>query len=458
MKKITLLILLLVSYSHSNAQDLVGSWKGSLQVSGMELPLIFHVSQNDDGYISTMDSPKQGVTGVPTTSTTFVNNEVRFEIKNAGILYQGKLEGDLIQGTFNQSGQVFPMNLSRTEKETSLVRRPQEPLPPFMYITENVNFENKSAGITLSGTLSLPKAEGPFPTVILISGSGPQDRDSNILGHKPFLVIADYLTKNGFAVLRYDDRGFGESSGNYATASIEDFASDTQSALEYLQSRPEVNTDQIGLIGHSEGGLIAPMVGAKNKSVDFMILLAGPGLDGDALMLSQKAQIEKLMGFNDEAITQSQKPLKEAYEIITQTDLNPLQLRDSINSFYKNQYGVLIPENQRKAIVNQITSAEVASLIRSKPSVYLSQLSCPVLALNGEKDAQVLAQMNIEAIENALEKGGNSAVQTQIFPNLNHLFQECQTGLPNEYGEIEQTFSTEVLETIILWLNGIVQK
>ena len=268
-----------------SAQDITGQWNGVLKVQGMQLRVVFNVTKSGAFYTSTMDSPDQGVDGIPVTQTTFVNSTIKFEVTNARIEYNGALKNDEIVGTFKQGGQEFPMNLSRKTIEKEVIKRPQEPTKPYSYYSEDVTFPNSKANISLAGTLTLPKKEGNYPVVILISGSGSQNRDSELLGHKPFLVISDYLTKNGIAVLRYDDRGFGQSTGDSKTATSADFATDVESAVAYLKTRKEINLKKIGLMGHSEGGIIAPMVAAKSKDISFIVLLAGTGIQGDKLLL-----------------------------------------------------------------------------------------------------------------------------------------------------------------------------
>ena len=269
--------------------------------------VVFNIVKTDKGYSSTMDSPDQGAKGIPVTFTNFENSVLKIEISNAKIEYTGTLdkENNFI-GNFKQGGQSFPMNLSKEKVEKEKFVRPQEPTKPYPYYSEDVIFENKKDKITLAGTLTLPTKEGNYPVVVLITGSGPQNRDEELLGHKPFLVLADYLTKNGIAVLRFDDRGIGESQGDFKTATSLDFASDVESAVNYLQTRKEINKKKIGLIGHSEGGIIAPMVAAKSKDIDFIVLLAGTGIPGGELMLLQKELIERASGANEADIQKGQ--------------------------------------------------------------------------------------------------------------------------------------------------------
>lgn len=434
------------------AQEITGTWNGMLDVYGTQLRIIINVTEKDGLLTSTMDSPDQTGNVIPVTNTFYDSSHIKLEIQSAGIVYKGELIGNEIIGTFQQRGQEFPLNLSNEAVVLKEKVRPQEPKKPYPYYSEDVEFMNEEANVSLVGTLTLPRKEALHPVVIIISGSGPQDRDGEMFDHKPYLVIADHLTKNGIGVLRFDERGIGDSGGDWGTATIEDFSNDIISAIKYLKSRKEINSSKIGLVGHSIGGIVAPKVASENKDVSYIVLLAGPGIDGDKLMLSQKAASERLMNFNEAQIAQGQVFLKDAYDIIVNSELENGMLKDSINSFYTNKYGNLLPSEQRQAIANQITGYEFVSLIKSKPSMYLSKVNCPVLAINGSKDFQVPAKENLTAIKKSVLEGGNSNVKTVELENMNHLFQECETGALNEYSEIEQTVSPIALELITNWI------
>jgi uncharacterized protein len=255
MKKFISIIIAFVFITNLQAQDIAGQWNGVLEVQGTQLRLVFNITKKDKGISATMDSPDQGANGIPTTSASFENAVLKIAIANAGMSYEGTLDADnTIKGNFKQGGMGMPLNLSQKKVEKTTKAKSQEPTKPYAYHSEDVVFENKKDKISLSGTLTLPKKEGNYPVVILISGSGPQNRDEAFLGHKPFLVLADHLTKNGIGVLRYDDRGVAESKGDFQTATSLDFASDVEAAVNYLKTRKEVS--KLGLIGHSEGGLI----------------------------------------------------------------------------------------------------------------------------------------------------------------------------------------------------------
>lgn len=448
-------------------QEIAGKWNGALKIQGTQLRLVFNITKTNNGISSTMDSPDQGAKGIPTTTTNFEDSILKITIANAKIEYEGTLGKDnIIIGTFKQGGQSFPMNLSKAEIEKEKLIRPQEPIKPFAYYSEDVTFENSKEGILLAGTLTLPKKDGIFPVVILISGSGPQNRDEELLGHKPFLVISDYLTKNGIAVLRYDDRGTGLSKGDFKIATSADFATDVKSAISYLKTRKEINKNKIGLMGHSEGGLIAPMVASQSKDVAFIVLLAGTGIQGDKLLLLQQKLIGKASGVSDEDLQKSELVNSKAFDIVNKstnleqlgidlTDYLKLTLKDSPNA--EKPQGIS-DADFIKLQVTQITNPWMQYFIKYNPVPALEKVKCPVLAINGAKDLQVPPKENLESIEKALKKGGNSKVTIKELPNLNHLFQECKTGSPSEYATIEQTFSPIALTEILKWLQVTLEK
>lgn len=459
MKSILILLLIITAPTALKAQDITGQWNGVLKVQGMQLRVVFNVIETEDGYSSTMDSPDQGVNDIPVSTTTFENPEIKFEVKNAGIEYTGELIEDKIIGTFKQGGQEFPMDLSRDEIEKVDVKRPQEPTEPYPYYSEDVTFKNSKADISLAGTLTLPKKKGKYPVVILISGSGPQNRNEELMGHKPFLVISDYLTRNGIGVLRYDERGVGESTGDFDAATSADLATDVKSATEYLKSRKEVDKKNIGLIGHSEGGIIAPMVAAESDDIGFIVLLAGTGIPGDELLLMQQELIWRAGGVPESDIDQSIETNKKLFEIIVKSnDLEKLE--EDLTIFLTETYekdSSRIPEGATieglvEVQISQYLTPWMQYFIKYDPAPTLEKVDCPVLAINGDKDLQVPPKENLEAIEKALRKGGNDQVTTKELENLNHLFQESDTGSLAEYAAIEQTFSPVALEVVLEWI------
>ena len=338
--------------------------------------------------------------------------------------------------------------------------RPQEPKKPYPYSSEDVEFRNDSAKITLSGTLTLPKGEGNFPAVILITGSGPQDRNEEVFGHKIFLVISDYLTKNGIAVLRYDDRGVGKSTGDFKTATSYDFSNDAESAVAYLKTRKEINKNKIGLVGHSEGGMIAPMVSIRSKDIAFMVLLAAPGIEAKKLLLMQDELIARSFGVSEPEIRKFLAINEQAYKMVSESgDLK--KLKSNLTAYVKKRTVLevpkeLLPPNMTKeqmiaAQIESLSSPWFQYLIKYDQAQDLEKVTCPVLALNGEKDLQVPPE-NLAVIKQAINRGGNGQVTIKELPNLNHFFQKCETGSPKEYAVIEQTFSPMALEEMTRWI------
>lgn len=443
-------------------QDIAGQWNGILKVQGTQLRIVFNVNKIQNGFTSIMDSPDQGAKGIPVTSTSFENQTLKLTVSNLGIEYEGKLDPNspIIVGNFKQGGQSFSLNLSKEVVEKEKIVRPQEPIRPSPYYEEEVTFENSKAGITLAGTLTLPKKEGLFPAVVLISGSGPQNRDGGLMEHKPFLVLSDYLTKNGIAVLRFDDRGTAASKGDFKSATSLDFSSDVNAGVSYLLTRKEINKNKIGLIGHSEGGIIAPMVANGSKDIAFVVLLAGPGIPGDELLLLQAELIGKASGMSDMELQTAKLINTGAFEIVNKsTDSD--QLKTNLTTYIKKALvanpDVKIPASLShdefvKMNVDKMASPWMVYFIKYDPAIALEKLKCPVLAIIGEKDLQVPPKENLEAIRKALAKAGNKKVSTLELPNLNHLFQECKTGSPSEYATIEQTFSPTALTEIFKWI------
>ncbi len=461
MKKITFIILMSILTVAAFAQDITGQWNGVLKVSGMQLRIVFNIAKTDTGYTSTMDSPDQGAKGIPVTSTTFENSILNLKIANAGIEYEGEFKEGSFVGNFKQRGQSLVLELKRDIIAKPEVVRPQEPKKPYPYYSEDITFRNERANIKLSGTLTLPVKGGNFPVVVLITGSGPQNRDEELMGHKPFLVVSDYLTRNGIAVLRYDDRGVAHSEGDFKAATSEDFASDVEAAIAYLKTRKEINKKKIGLIGHSEGGIIAPMVAAKSKDVKFIVLLAGTGLQGNQILLLQQELIGRASGISEIELQKSREINTDVFEIVIKST-NTAALNKDITDYLTQNFKES-PDAQKtdgmseadavKLQVDRITSPWMVYFIKYNPATALEKVKCPVLALNGEKDMQVPPKENLSAIKAALAKGGNKNVTAIELPNLNHLFQECKTGSPAEYAQIEQTFSPVALAEIAKWIN-----
>jgi pimeloyl-ACP methyl ester carboxylesterase len=364
--------------------------------------------------------------------------------------------------------------------------RPQNPKKPYPYREEDVTWESKAKGVTLAGTLTSPHGDGPFPAVILISGSGPQDRDGQLLGHRPFFVLADHLTRAGIAVLRYDDRGVGKSKGKFETATALDFVDDALSGAAFLKTRPKINSRRIGLVGHSEGGLVAPIAATRSTDVAYIVLLAGPGKTGAEILEAQNRQVAKNTGRSDEFVRWQFATLKRTIAIVLaekdnavasqkineamRADLvsQPVRLKLEILGHIATTGGKVTvaetkdekPETLDKRLLEATIPATETFVppsfrffVQHDPRTTLEKVQCPVLALNGENDQQVPAKAHLSEIRLALEKGGNRHATVEEMPGLNHLFQTCKTGLPAEYGTIEETFAPAALKRIARWIN-----
>lgn len=445
----------------ASGQDITGDWYGTLKTPGGKLTVVLHISKNGNTYSSTMDSPDQGVKGIPMSAVTLNNDTLVLTHKDANIRYRGFILGkDSVSGTFTQAGQSFPLGLSRKLIVQASPKRPQDPVKPYPYREENVSFLNPKGNFTLAGTLTLPAEGNKFPVVILITGSGPQNRNEELLGHRPFLVWADYLTRRGIAVLRCDDRGSYESKGEFSTATTFDFATDVEAAINYLKSRKDINLKKIGLMGHSEGGLIAPLVASRNKDVAFIVMLAGPGISGGEILLRQQALIAKVSGQSDKDIEISRSVNAEIFRMVNeiqQQDTLQAQISRFLHSQAIEHPGVVLTKGSSiddavNIEVKTILNPWVLSFIRYNPEPTLEKVKCPVLAIIGSKDLQVPADANLPVIEKALKKAGNRHYTVKELPGLNHLFQECNTGAPAEYGQIEQTISPSALQLVGDWI------
>ena len=439
------------------AQNIIGSWSGVLSVSNTKLQVVFNITQQDSSYTSTMDSPDQGAFGLPTTRTTFADNKLEIVATGLGIYYQGILAGDSIVGSFNQGGISFPLILKKAEKVQ--FNRPQTPVEPYPYTNEEVIITLKKDNITLSGTLSKPYGDRHHPAIILISGSGPNDRDETIFGHKPFLVLSDFLTRNGFAVIRYDKRGVGKSTGEYNKATIRDFANDAAAVVDFAKSRKDIDPANIHVIGHSEGGLIAAMLASQNPNIRSVVSMAGPGVKGLEIVQDQNRVSMQAQKIEPETIDKLLELNREILQGIMEwhgTENERTTLRNQLGVLWV-QLPILVKMKVKKDVFvrnnyNALVMPGYRSFLSIDPAEYWEKTKCPVFAINGEMDTQVLAEKNLSAIRNALTNGNNKNFETKSYPKLNHLFQECTTGYVDEYAKIEQTISPEVLEDILAWL------
>lgn len=443
--------LLLGSVEAAGQDALLGSWSGSLQAGGTNLRIVFHIERGDDGLTATMDSPDQGATGIPVSDVMVTGDSLTLSVGRIGGTYQGILsaEGDTLDGTWTQSGQSFPLILTpASDEETAPPPRPQYPEPPYPYDSADVTFTNASAGLTLAGTLTQPEGEGPHPAVVLLSGSGPQDRNSEVSNHKLFHVLADHLTRQGIAVLRYDERGVGDSEGTFDGATSVDFAGDAASAVQFLQEHPEVDRDAIGLLGMSEGGLVAPMVHVQQEPVAFLVLMAGPAVSGADIIVEQSARIAAAQGASapaTDSIRTVQRRLLEA----VQSAPDSAALAETVRPLLATRGA---SSEQIDSQLDQLTSPWFRFFVQHDPASTLRQVDVPVLALYGSRDLQVPPEQNVAPMRAALGNSPSDDTTVRVLDGLNHLFQPADTGLPTEYAQIDTTMAPAALHTVSDWI------
>jgi len=457
MRKIcTLLFIFLVVFSNANSQEnIIGDWNGVLSLGGQQLSLIIHLEKVGTTYSGSMDSPDQKAFGIKADKVVFEKDTLDFIISKIGLRFKGFWADTTISGEFTQGYFKAPLQLSRRKVEKKVVVKPQEPQAPFPYLEEEVVFHHVNANFDMAGTLTLPKGDGVFPLILLISGSGPQDRNEEILGHKPFLIIADYLTKKGYAVFRYDDRGTAKSGGEFEGATSPDFASDAASALAYLKTRKDIDTTKIALAGHSEGAMLAAMIAANDSSINAIIMLAGPGIPGDQLLLMQQELIATVNKVSPDEIKENTIINRSLFELINKSndiESATITVEKKLKKISKKLSKIALEAYGGKTeFVSQNLRAYINPwmyyFLRYDPAVDLKNIKCNVLALNGNKDLQVPSKINLAAIELNINNPGKIK-QVIEMPNLNHLFQNCLTGNITEYGEIQETISPEVLEKI----------
>ena len=402
--------VLALAATQSFGQQIAGPWTGQLDLGAQKLTLVLHFDKDASGKdVCTIDSPDQSAKGIPATLNFISVDSVNIAVPSIGMTYAGKLNEGELKGTFSQMGMKLPLDMKPGEVKHN---RPQHPVEPYPYQTKEIAFQNEAANAWFAGTLVYPEGykEGDkVPVLIMVTGSGAENRDEEIFDHKPFLVIADYLARHGVASLRFDDRGVGKSTGSMEGATTKDFAEDALAGIEMLRGLKQFS--KVGVLGHSEGGSVAFMLGAKQK-VDFIISMAGVGAKGDTALTAQANRTYELMGV-------------------------PMQVNVA----------------QYRAQVAQLNSPSLNYFLDYDPIPDIQGTRCPVFAINGDKDVQVVSSLNLKGIEKALPKNKKNLVKE--YPGLNHLFQHCTTGLPTEYAGIEETISEEVLGDIATWINGL---
>lgn len=444
-------------------KDLAGIWLGMLDTGAIELRLIARISKDREGaYSGVFDSVDQGAAGLKIDSFQVEEDSVRLELKHPPAVFAGKFNAarSEIEGEWQQGGGSLPLILHRQREEPQLGRS-QDPKKPYPYKAEEVTFRNDTAGLRFGGTLTTPRGEEPHPAVVLLSGSGAQDRDEAIMGHRPFLVLADHLTRQGIAVLRFDDRGVGGSEGSVTSATTRDFAGDALAAVGFLKSRPEIDAKKIGLIGHSEGSLVGPLAAVESEDIAFLVLLAAPGLTGEEIIYLQSEALIRVMGADEEAIT-ANRELQQRMFAIVKEERDDQKARQRLEALQKEMLERMTPDQRKAAGLSEESPiGEQAQMLLTPwfrffltydPLPTLARLKRPVLVINGENDLQVPPAENLPRIEQALRQGGNTDFRVMRPARLNHLLQTSETGLPLEYARIEETIAPSALEAISGWI------
>jgi pimeloyl-ACP methyl ester carboxylesterase len=437
-----------------DSKTLTGDWYGALTVPGGVLHLKLTIKQEAGSPMSaTLVSIDQGGAVLPVSTIAAANDSLHLVIAAVSASFEGRItgQGDAaeIQGSFVQGGAPLPLTFKRTGKPAE-PKRPQLPSKPYPYREENVTYKNETAGVTFAATLTLPPGQGPFPAVLLITGSGSEDRDETLVGHRPFLVIADYLTRRGIAVLRADDRGVGGSTGDAMSATTKDLAGDALAGVAFLKARSEIDHKRIGLVGHSEGANIGSIAATQSSDVAYLVMLAGMGLVGEQVLYLQGWQLLEAQGAPKETVDQ-ERALQEGFFAAVKAETDPSALTNRIRDVAKKA-GHDMSESEIATTVEQIGSPWFRYFLTFDPAPVLEGVHCPVLVLYGDKDTQAMAKENAPAVEAALKKGGNKDVTVHVLPGLNHLFQTCKTGSVSEYGQIEETFAPVALGEIGDWI------
>jgi alpha-beta hydrolase superfamily lysophospholipase len=438
------------SSSKPGEADIAGTWLGTLNVSGSTLRLVFNLTHATNGsYAGTADSPDQGSIGVPLSAVDVDDGHVVLTIAGIGATFTGDVanDGASIDGRFSQGTFASALRLERQPGPLDY-RRPQDPLAPYPYQTRDVSFAGAAAGVTLAGTLTWPQGSGPFKAAVLIAGSGENDRNEELLNHRPFLVLSDALTRAGIATLRYDKRGVAQSTGDYDAATTADFAADARAAVTFLRGQSDFQVSGVGLVGHSEGGLIAPMVADGNADVGFIVLLAGPGVSGDEVLVSQDRAIAAAAGVPASQLDAAEAIERRLFACFRETS--------DATELDRKLRAVLTAEGVTGAdqddVVATLNTPWMRYFVTADPIPALVRTTIPVLALTGSLDLQVLADLNLPPMQSALQTAGNTRATVRKLAGLNHLFQHAGTGSPAEYGAIAETMAPDVLAEISSWI------
>lgn len=434
----------LVASSTSVAHAIDGVWTGDLKTGMTKLPLVFNFSESADGKTTcTLDSPAQGATGIPTDVILCTPDSISLKCSIIGAEYRGRISAGEINGILTQRGYRFPLRLTQEDQETL---RPQTPRPPYPYTVSDTTFTAPDGAI-LSATLTIPetKADSRTPAIVMVSGSGPQNRDEELFGHKPFAVIADYLARHGIASLRYDDRGTGKSTGDFTRATTYTFIDDARSGIEFLRTIPGIG--KAGILGHSEGGTIAFLLAAQGVP-DFIISLAGMTVSGKETLLWQNSLGLDKSGINGKDKENSLLLIGRMFDIMHDQRLSGTISPIDIDSL-QTELGITVPEFLAATLKTSQKNRSIwlDTFIGLNPGDTIADIRCPVIAFNGDKDTQVDADSNLSVIERHLP-----TARIHRMPSLNHLLQHAQTGEPSEYAQIRETISQEVLDAIVSFI------
>lgn len=450
---LALVFVALLSPALRASESPAGHWEGTIELPGStgNLEVMVDLVQSGGAWSGTIDIPLQGAKGLPLDGVVVDGAKVRFTISNVPgyPTFDGTLEEGALRGSYTQSGVSMPFRLGR--EKLAKPKRPQEPQPPFPYASEEVTYKN--GDVTLAGTLTLPPGDGPFPAVVLLTGSGAQDRDESAFDHKPFLVLADHLSRRGIAVLRSDDRGVGGSTGSVPRSTTADFAEDALAGVALLRRHPKIAKDRVGLLGHSEGGLAAPLAASKSSDVAFVVMLAGPAVPGSEVLLGQIEALSRAAGVPADQIAKGLETQRSLYAVLN-SEADPAKRRARLLEVLKAGAAGQAKDELLAAQVEQIENPWFRHFLDFDPRPVLRQVKVPVLALNGELDLQVLAGQHLPEIEKALREAGNPDVTAKSLPGLNHLFQPAKTGLLDEYAASEVTMSPEVLALVSDWITA----
>lgn len=457
----TLLLLFLLPALAQAADPAAGHWEGEIELPTGKLQVLVDLQEADGAWTGTIDIPAQGAKALPLEKITVENGKVRFTI--TGVpgtpTFDGTLAEGTIRGTFTQATASLPFRLGREAVEVQKPGKPQDPKPPYPYTEEEVTYTN--GDVKLAGTLTVPQGDGPFPAVVLITGSGAQDRNEEIAGHKPFWVLADHLSRHGIAVLRVDDRGVGGSTGSVSSSTTADFAQDVLAGVRFLKTRPKIAAGRIGLVGHSEGGLVAPLAASQSADVAFVVMLAGPGVPGPEILIAQSELIARAEGVPEEKVKQQVDSLRRVLEV-ARTEKDPEVRRTKLQAIAREALAAALSEEELKtaggldalvdAQLQEIDSPWFRAFLSYDPRPALRKVKVPVLAVIGSLDLQVPPDQNLPEIEKALKEAGNPDVTLRRVAGMNHIFQPAKTGGLSEYAAGEVTVMPELLDLVTGWI------